>query len=76
MWDKGSELLSLENGITMDPGSDVKVRIVISKLQLGPHHVRSSSDHWYVYDNGCPQWVSSQICSHTIAVAECNCDLQ
>ena len=70
IWAKASELLSLENGITPAPGSDTKARMVISKSQVTPHHVRSPSDNQYVCDNSCPQWVSSQICSHTIAVSE------
>ena len=75
MWVKASELLSQENAITLAPGSDPKARMVISKSQLAPHHVRSLLDHWYVCDSNCLQWFSSQICSHTVAVAECNSEL-
>ena len=75
MWDKASELLSKENGITAAPGSDPKAKMVISYSQDTPHHVRSRLDGQYVCDSRCPQWMSSQIYSHTLAVAERNCEL-
>ena len=67
MWDKASELLLNENGITAAPGSDPKARMVISYSQDAPHHIRSCSDGQYLCDSQCPLWISSQICSHTIA---------
>ena len=71
MWDKASELLSKENGITAAPGSDPKARMVLSYSQDTPHHICSHSGQ-YPCDSHCPQWISSQICSHTLAVAKHN----
>ena len=75
MWNKASELLSTENAITPAPGCDKKARMVLSHSQGTPHHIRSRPDGQYLCDNNCPQWMSSQICSHTLAVAEQNCEL-
>ena len=75
MWDKASELLSQENGITPAPGNDTKSRMVLSYSQNTPHHIRSHSDGRYLCDSHCIQWMSSQICSHTLTVAEHNSDL-
>lgn len=35
-----------------------------------PHFVTSKENGQYLFDTHCPQWVSSKICSHTLAVAE------
>ena len=75
MWDKASELLSQENGITPAPGNDTKARIVLSYSQNTPHHICSHSDSQYLCGSHCIQWMSSQICSHTLTVAEHNGDL-
>lgn len=75
MWDKASELLSQENGIILAPGDNTKARMVLSYSQNTPHPVRSHSDGRYLCESHCIQWMSSQICSHTLAVAEHNGDL-
>lgn len=75
MWNKASELLSTKNAITPAPGNDTKARMVLSLSQNVPHHIRSCSNGQYLCDNNCPQWMSSQICSHTLAVAEQNSEL-
>jgi len=75
MWNKASQLLSTTNGITPAPGVDSKARMVISHSQVAPHHVRSCSDGRYLCDSNCLQWMSSQVCSHTLAVAEQNGEL-
>ena len=49
--------------------------MVLSRSQDVPHHVRSCSDGQYLCDKNCLQWMSSQICSHTLAVAEENREL-
>lgn len=64
-----------ENGITVAPGSDPKARMIVSYSQDAPHHIRNHSDGRYLCDSHCPQWMSSQICSHTLAVVEHNGDL-
>ena len=75
MWNKASELLSTENVITPAPGNDTKVRMVLSRSQVVPHHIHDCFDGQHLCDNNCPQWMSNQICSHTIAVAEQNSEL-
>ena len=75
MWNKAADLLSASNGITPAPGDDSKARMVISRSQVVPHHVRSCSNGRFLCDKNCPQWMSSQICSHTLAVAEQNDEL-
>ena len=75
MWNKASELLSISNGITAAPGSDTKARMVLSRSQVVLHHVQSCSHGRYLCDKNCPQWISSQICSHTLAIAEQNEEL-
>ena len=51
---KASELLSTPNGITPAPGDDSKARMVISRSQVAPHHVRSCSAGQYIcVPSGC-----------------------
>ena len=49
--------------------------MVISYSQSAPHHVQSKSGGQYICDANCPQWLSSQVCSHTLTTAEHNGDL-
>ena len=70
IWQKAEKLLNSENAITSAPGSDAKARMVLSQSSAVPHFVTAHDDGQYLYDNSCPQWVSSKICSHTIAAAE------
>ena len=55
------ELLSISNAITSALGSQRKACMVLSHSQVAPH-----SDGQYSCDNNCQQWVSSQLCSHTL----------
>ena len=71
MWSKASELLSTQNAITPAPGNDSKARMVLSCSQAILVVTLMAS----TCDNNCPQWMSSQICSHMIAVAEQNGEL-
>ena len=75
MWTKAVELLSTSNAITAAPGNQEKACMVISYSQVAPHLIRVESDGQYVCDSNCQQWVSSQLCSHTLAAAERNGDL-
>ena len=75
MWTKIDKWLSAENAITPAPGSNKKVRMVLSYSQASPHLVQNKSDGQYLCDSNCQQWMSSQICSHTLAGAEYNGDL-
>ena len=75
MWEKASKLLSMGNGITAAPCDDGKVRMASSFTQKAPHFVSSRRGGQYVCDSTCIQWNSAKICSHTIAVAESNGEL-
>ena len=70
MWQKAEKLLNSENAITNAPGSDTKARMVLSQSSAVPHFVTTRDDGQFLCDSTCPQWVSSKICSHTIAAAE------
>ena len=75
MWGKADKLLSAENAITPAPGDHKKARMVLSYSQLSPHLVQNKSDGQYTCDSNCQQWISSQICSHSLAAAAFNGDL-
>ena len=49
--------------------------MVLSRSQVVPDHIRSCSHGRYLCDKNCPQWMSSQIGSHTLTVAEQNKEL-
>ena len=69
------ELLSTQNAITPAPGSDSRAKMVMSYSSSMPHLVQRSSNGQYKCDEKCISWISSKICSHSIAVAEVNGDL-
>ena len=75
IWAKAIELLSTSNAITSAPGSQKKASMVLSYSQVAPHLVQAKSDGQYICDSSCQQWLSSQLCSHTVAVAERSGDL-
>ena len=76
IWRKAESLLQGENMITKAPGSEQRARVVISFRSDTPHIVKPKENGQYVCDANCPQWVSSKICSHTVAVAEINTSLR
>ena len=76
IWTKAASLLQDNSAITHTPGSDKRARAVLSHRSENPHIVRPKSDGQFVCDSNCPQWSSSKICSHTVAVAEKNNCLQ
>ena len=69
IWQKAEKLLNSENAITNAPGSDTKARMVLSQSSAVPHFVTTCDNGQYLCDNSCPQWISSKICSHTVAAA-------
>lgn len=75
IWDKAVELLSTSNAITSAPGNQKKACMVLSYSQVAPHLIQAKSNGQYICDSNCQQWISSQLCSHTLAVAERNGDL-
>lgn len=70
MWTKAIELLSTSNAITLAPGNQKKACMVLSYSQVTPHLIQTKSNGQYICDSNCQQWVSSQLCSHMLAVAD------
>ena len=75
MWEKASKLLTMDSGITAAPSEDRKARMASSFSGKTPHFVSSRPSGQYVCDSTCIQWNSAKICSHTLAVAETNGEL-
>ena len=76
IWNKAVSLLNGDNLVTPTPGSDRRARAVMSYHSDAPHIVRPKGNGQYVCDSNCPQWMSSKICSHTVAVAQLNNSLR
>ena len=76
MWEKAEELISTKNAITCAPGDNRKSKMVLSYSTSIPHLVQCGTNGQYKCDEKCINWSSSGICSHSIAVAEVNNDLQ
>ena len=57
---------------------DEKARLVKSNSSLLPHIVTThkTNKRLYCCDNKCPMFAGFSICSHVVAVAECNGDLK
>ena len=72
IWTKASMLVSEENAVVVAPGCGVKDRMVKSKSGTVPHFVKVMDDLEYKCDDKCPQFKSLKICSHTVAAAQCN----
>ena len=75
IWRKGNELLNDSNSICMVPGGNSKDRIVKSSSGPRPHIVTAKKKGQYTCDGECPNWKSLRVCSHTVAAAEDNNDL-
>ena len=75
MWKKAEDLLNTENAITPVPGTDTSAKMVLSYSSTNPHMVTKMSNGQYKCDTSCLNWTSSDICSHTLAVASHNGDL-
>ena len=69
-------MLSMDNGITAAPSDDKRARMALSFSSKTPHFVSSRSNGQYVCDTSCIQWNSAKMCSHTLAVAEINDELE
>ena len=70
MWEKAEKLLNDERGLQPATSSDPNAWSVQSASSAVPHFVTSKEDGQFLCDTHCPQWVSSKICSHTLAVDE------
>ena len=76
IWKKASSLLTERNAILPAPGCDSCSRMVKSSSGQRPHLVTRKKSGQYCCDGTCPNWKSLGICSHSVAAAEDNCDLQ
>ena len=70
MWEKAEKLLNDERGLQPAASSDPNAWSVQSASSTVPHFVTSKEDGQFLCDTHCPQWISSKICSHTLAVAQ------
>lgn len=68
-------MLNGDNCITDAPGSAKTSKMVLSVSSSVPHLVTRCASGQYKCDSKCLNWVSSSLCSHSIAVAELNKDL-
>ena len=76
IWQKASSLLTEPNAIVLAPGCDPCSRMVKSSSGQRPHMVTKKKTGQYSFDSTRPNWKSLGICSHSVAAAEDNCDLQ
>ena len=76
VWAKAAMLTSESNAITFAPGCGNQDRMVKSTSQASPHLVTVSKNCQYKCDDNCLQHKSLALCSHTVAAAESNGDLQ
>lgn len=67
-----ASLLQTDTAVTVAPGLDRQVRCVILYHSDTSHVVQPKGSTQYVCDSNCPQWVSYNICLHTVAVAQLN----
>ena len=72
---QGSSSTAGKNAISPASGAERQAHVVLSYHSKVPHLVRPKCKGQYVCDNKCPQWVSAQICSLTVAVSALNGDL-
>lgn len=79
MWRKASKLVTEANAVVCAPGLGAKDKMVKSQTGSSPHLVLTKASVeglQYKCDDKCPHYKSVSICSHTIAAAEANGDLQ
>ena len=67
---KAKELTETEGAITLAPGQCPTARMVLSHTGKRPHLVTPKRKGGFACDDDCPQYCSSGLCSHVIAVAE------
>ena len=76
IWAKAAEYASSTGDVVPAPGNHPKAKMVSSRSNAAPHFVCAQSSGQYTCDSTCLQWKSSQICSHSVAVAAINGDLE
>ena len=74
IWRKAAELLKEDGSIVEAPGGTGF--LVKSNSHPRPHHVTLKKSGQYCCDNECPNWQSLCICSHSVAAAEKEGDLE
>ena len=73
---KAAELLGTEGAIVKAPGFSNEAKMVVSHSGKCPHLVRPKrKSGGYMCDEDCPQYKSAKICSHIVATAEYNKEL-
>jgi len=76
IWAKAAEYASSTGDVVPAPGNHPKAKIVSSRSNVAPYFVCAQSSGQYTCDSTCLQWKSSQICSHSVAVAAIDGDLE
>ena len=74
IWRKAAELLKEDGSIVEAPGGTGF--LVKSNSRPRPHHVTLKKSGQYCCDSECPNWQSLCICSHSVAAAEKEGDLE
>ena len=73
VWKNAALLLCKPGLITLAPKmkeSDPVSLVVASKSSVRPHIVTTKPSGQFVCESSCPMWVSSKLCSHTVAAAQ------
>ena len=76
IWKKASELVGETASISPAPGYGPECKMVISRKGKRLHLVTQSKRGKYSCDSDCCNWKSLGVCSHTVAVAHVNGQLQ
>ena len=77
IWEKATEYLNSSTDVISAPGPCRNAKMVASaRPGIPPHYVHCLPSGQYLCDHTCLQWKSSSLCSHTVAVAGLNGDLE
>ena len=76
IWIKAKKLMETNGAIVPAPGQPPEARMVLSYSGKPPHLVTPKKSGDFSCDSSCPNWKSLGICSHSVAVAETNGQLQ
>ena len=72
IWQKAEELLNSQHGMSPAPGQPEEAKMVLSRSGKRPHLVLPCKGGCFKCDSDCINFKSLGICSHSVAVAECN----
>ena len=76
IWTKATELLQKDNAIVPAPGQSSEARMVLSYSNKVPHMVTPTKAGGFSCDTNCPNWKCTDICAHSVAVAQVNGKLE